>query len=211
MYGWSLGLGALILDTTSISIQNWPLIGLFVLTGVRWQAKDDDADLYDARMREWYIEAATDPKDIMILIDNSGSMMGQKREIARHTINTILETLSPNDFVNIIHFSNDSRPIVRCFNDSLVQVSTLNKNQTEVFDIITIERISLNLGKRTHNTRIEIRSGKYDERDESSKFYQSSAKSLHRIGNSKLKIIIPYLSSKSTYDMLNFHSIRIAP
>ncbi|XP_065211724.1 voltage-dependent calcium channel subunit alpha-2/delta-3-like isoform X3 [Planococcus citri] len=96
-----------------------------IFPAVRWPTDDNSADLYDSRMREWYIEAATDPKDVMILIDNSGSMMGLKREIARHTINTILETLSPNDFVNIIHFNNDSRPLVRCFNDSLVQANVL--------------------------------------------------------------------------------------
>ncbi len=79
--------------------------------------------MYDARSRPWYIEAATDPKDIVILVDNSGSMMGQKGKIARQTINTILETLGPNDFVNIFRFVQEALPVVKCFNNSLVQVS----------------------------------------------------------------------------------------
>lgn len=45
---------------------------------------------------------------MVILVDISGSMLGQRYEIAKQTIETILETLSENDYVNII--------LVRCFN-----------------------------------------------------------------------------------------------
>lgn len=93
------------------------------ILGIEWPSDGENIpDLYDARKRPWYIEAATDPKDIVILVDNSGSMMGQKRKIARHTINSILETLGPNDFVNIFQFAHDTESVVRCFKDSLVQV-----------------------------------------------------------------------------------------
>lgn len=49
-----------------------------------------------------YIQAATSPKDIIIMVDISGSMKGLKMTIAKHTINTILDTLGENDFVNVI-------------------------------------------------------------------------------------------------------------
>lgn len=49
-----------------------------------------------------YIQAATSPKDIVILVDVSGSMKGLRMAIAKHTITTILDTLGENDFVNII-------------------------------------------------------------------------------------------------------------
>ncbi len=38
----------------------------------------------------------------MIVVDVSGSMKGLKMTIAKHTINTILDTLGENDFVNVI-------------------------------------------------------------------------------------------------------------
>lgn len=36
------------------------------------------------------------------MVDVSGSMKGLKMTIAKHTINTILDTLGENDFVNVI-------------------------------------------------------------------------------------------------------------
>ena len=52
-----------------------------------------------------YIQAATSPKDIIIVVDVSGSMKGLRLTIAKHTINTILDTLGENDFVNVIAVS----------------------------------------------------------------------------------------------------------
>jgi len=49
-----------------------------------------------------YIDAATNTKNVVILLDMSGSMFGQRYEIAKQTIESILETLSENDFFNII-------------------------------------------------------------------------------------------------------------
>ncbi|EDW47764.1 GM21490 [Drosophila sechellia] len=73
----------------------------------KWR-KDVPVDLYDCRLRSWYMEAATSPKDIVILMDGSGSMLGQRLDIAKHVVNTILDTLGTNDFVNIFTFDKEA-------------------------------------------------------------------------------------------------------
>lgn len=86
----------------------------------------DPVDLYDCRIRHWYIGAANSPKDVIILIDNSGSMMGQKKDIASHIVENILDTLTANDFVNIFTFSDQIDDILDCFGEQLVQANSAN-------------------------------------------------------------------------------------
>lgn len=88
--------------------------------------KMDPVDLYDCRLRSWYIQGANSPKDIIILVDNSGSMTGQRRDVARHVVESILDTLTSNDFVNIFTFSDEIKEVVECFGDQLVQANMAN-------------------------------------------------------------------------------------
>lgn len=98
-----------------------------------WESKDkkDDIDVYDCRKRSWYIETATCSKDLVILLDNSGSMFGFRNFIAQLTIKSLLDTLSNNDFLNIYIYSENVTELVPCFNDTLVQATPENK---EVFN-----------------------------------------------------------------------------
>jgi len=52
--------------------------------------KQNPVDLYDCRTRAWFIEAASSPKDMVILVDHSGSMTGVRKEIAKHVVDDIL-------------------------------------------------------------------------------------------------------------------------
>ncbi|XP_043273923.1 voltage-dependent calcium channel subunit alpha-2/delta-3 isoform X3 [Venturia canescens] len=92
--------------------------------GTTWTPKP--VDLFDCRTRGWYIEAATSPKDVLILVDVSGSMTGKNKEIAKHVVDNILDTLGNNDYVNIITFSNVTLEVVPCFNGTLVQANLAN-------------------------------------------------------------------------------------
>ncbi|XP_057337277.1 voltage-dependent calcium channel subunit alpha-2/delta-3 isoform X3 [Microplitis mediator] len=85
-------------------------------------------DLYDCRIRSWYIEAATCSKDMIILVDSSGSMTGMGYTIAKAVVNSILDTLSNNDFVTILHYTNDTDYVVPCFEDKLIQATPENLN-----------------------------------------------------------------------------------
>ncbi|XP_050454891.1 voltage-dependent calcium channel subunit alpha-2/delta-3 isoform X2 [Cataglyphis hispanica] len=84
------------------------------------------ADLYDCRVRSWFIEAATCSKDMVILIDVSGSMTGMGRTIAKATVNSILDTLSNNDFVTLLKYNNETTELVPCFKDMLIQATPEN-------------------------------------------------------------------------------------
>ncbi len=42
---------------------------------MKWLMNEHEPDLYDARMRDWYIKAAASPKEIVILLDSSGKLV----------------------------------------------------------------------------------------------------------------------------------------
>ena len=52
-----------------------------------------------------YVENAAFPKDVVILMDRSGSMKGVRLEIARSLVDKILGTLTDDDYFNVITVS----------------------------------------------------------------------------------------------------------
>lgn len=80
----------------------------------RWESHG--VDVYDCRKRSWYIETATCSKDIVILLDNSGSMTGYRNFLAQLTVKSILDTFSNNDYINILVYSKNVTNLVPCFN-----------------------------------------------------------------------------------------------
>ena len=78
-------------------------------------------------------------QDIVILLDTSGSMTGLRKEIAKHVVINIMETLGEDDFVTVLTFSHETKPLVECFTDSdgeaeLVQAT--NENIAEFTEAI---------------------------------------------------------------------------
>ena len=96
---------------------------LMIYLAMKWSTSDNDVDLYDCRMRPWFIEAATCTKDVVILMDNSGSMTGMRNTIAKLVVNSLLKTFGNNDFINVLKFSWKPETVMPCFKDSLVQAT----------------------------------------------------------------------------------------
>lgn len=123
-----------------------------LIAAIQW--KQEPVDLYDCRTRSWFIEAATSPKDLVILVDGSGSMTGIRKEIARHVVNNILDTLGNNDFVNILSFNETTSEIEPCFKDILVQANLANirnfKQKMEGISTANIANFSYALSKAFH-------------------------------------------------------------
>ncbi|KHN85660.1 Voltage-dependent calcium channel unc-36 [Toxocara canis] len=93
-----------------------------------WDNKEDQLDLYDCRSTEWFINGATLSKNVVIMLDLSGSMLGQRFEIAKQTVEAILETLSDNDFFNILPFSKAAAFLDECAEQAeLLQATMRNK------------------------------------------------------------------------------------
>ncbi|GFQ67871.1 hypothetical protein TNCT_305321 [Trichonephila clavata] len=111
---------------------NWQYFGsstgfLRTFPATSWTKEGrEKPDLYDCRTRSWYVKAAASAKDIVILVDSSGSMTGIRKEIARNVVADILSTLTEDDFVTVLSFSEDVTPVVPCFENSLVQANDEN-------------------------------------------------------------------------------------
>ncbi|CAF1481621.1 unnamed protein product, partial [Didymodactylos carnosus] len=105
--------------------------GLYrVWPGHKWDYPEGDTemlDLFDCRVQNWYIRATSSPRDVVILIDASGSMTGLKKSIAIQTVETILDTLSDDDFVQILKFQEGVYFIDNCFQSGLVQATFENR------------------------------------------------------------------------------------
>lgn len=88
------------------------------------------------------------------MVDISGSMKGLKMTIAKHTINTILDTLGENDFVNVIAvrctFDKSPYSQTQCnFASDCLDVLT----QLHLFSLFILHPVSLGQGSPTRGPR----------------------------------------------------------
>lgn len=117
--------------------------------GTVWRTEtysgDKTIDVFDCRVRGWYIQAAAYPKDVVILLDSSGSMKGLRIEIAKATVEKILDTLSDDDFFNVIKYSDTIEYVDFCFNATMVQATEGNKERVKSSLSATITQNIANL------------------------------------------------------------------
>ena len=69
---------------------------------------------YDPRVRSWYVSATTGPKDVILVIDTSGSMSNEGRiELAQEAAISVVNTLTILDRFNVIAFNTDTQTLVQ--------------------------------------------------------------------------------------------------
>ncbi|XP_030586320.1 voltage-dependent calcium channel subunit alpha-2/delta-2a isoform X1 [Archocentrus centrarchus] len=90
-----------------------------------WRAPNK-IDLYDVRRRPWYIQGASSPKDMVIIVDVSGSVSGLTLKLMKTSVVEMLDTLSDDDYVNVARFNEKADAVVPCFR-TLVQANVRNK------------------------------------------------------------------------------------
>uniref|UniRef100_A0AAQ4QL88 Calcium voltage-gated channel auxiliary subunit alpha2delta 3 n=1 Tax=Gasterosteus aculeatus aculeatus TaxID=481459 RepID=A0AAQ4QL88_GASAC len=104
--------------------------------GIKWKPDEHGVIAFDCRNRKWYIQAATSPKNVVILVDVSGSMKGLRLTIARQTVSSILDTLGDDDFFNVIAYNEELHYVEPCLNGTLVQADVTNKDVSELFVVV---------------------------------------------------------------------------
>jgi len=87
---------------------------------VEWCPND-----YDPRFRPWYASGATGPKDVVIVVDVSGSMSTARRSTtAKKAVKAILDTLAWKDFASIVLFNGN---VAGVYSTRLVSVTDENR------------------------------------------------------------------------------------
>ena len=66
----------------------------------------------DPRFRPWFVQAATPtPKDVVVVIDSSGSMGSTRMSKAKAAAQIVLKTLNPDDYFNVVDFDNSAKSL----------------------------------------------------------------------------------------------------
>ncbi|XP_078676554.1 voltage-dependent calcium channel subunit alpha-2/delta-1-like isoform X2 [Branchiostoma floridae x Branchiostoma belcheri] len=88
-------------------------------------ADDRQFGSYDPRISSWYQQTISSPKDMLILLDTSGSVEGRSLSLMKHTTWFLLDRLTEDDYVATGYF-NAYAQAVSCLS-SFVQATTHNK------------------------------------------------------------------------------------
>ena len=96
-------------------------------TYMQWPGLEWCPATYDPRYRPWYAAAAAGPKDVVVVVDVSGSMTGTRIGMARDAAKAVLNTLTETDYASVIVFWSG----VDAYSTTLVQATEENKELME--------------------------------------------------------------------------------
>uniref|UniRef100_A0A914KTD2 VWFA domain-containing protein n=1 Tax=Meloidogyne incognita TaxID=6306 RepID=A0A914KTD2_MELIC len=103
-----------------------------IFPGFKWDYGTEQfgVDLFDPRFRPWFISSESSPRDVLFLLDLSGSAKGMSAHLIKTAVGAVLQTLTPNDFFSGIWYnSRRERVLDNCTGtyDSFVQATSGNK------------------------------------------------------------------------------------
>ena len=71
-----------------------------------------------------YAAAASGPKDVVLVIDTSGSMAGELNDMAKNAATMVIDTLTAVDYVTIVKYSSGAQ----AYSSTLVEATDANKD-----------------------------------------------------------------------------------
>ena len=71
-----------------------------------------------------YAAAASGPKDVVLVIDTSGSMAGELNTMAKQAAKMVIDTLTAVDYVTIVKYSSGAQ----AYSSTLVEATDANKD-----------------------------------------------------------------------------------
>ena len=81
---------------------------------------------YDPRFRPWYVAATSGAKNVILMIDVSGSMDGDRLDIAKDAAISVVNTLSNSDFVGVLSFASNANTV---YTEKITRATTEVKEQ----------------------------------------------------------------------------------
>ena len=120
-----------LLTTSTNTSVRWQYVGTY--NGIfRGYPGQKNCANYDPRIRPWYVGAATGAKNLILVMDISGSMnTGGKLKIAKEAAKNVVSTLNNFDWVGMVTFSN----VADSYKDKLLEANSENiKNLDSYID-----------------------------------------------------------------------------
>ena len=103
---------------------------------LNWPANEWCTDSYDPRFRPWYAQSASGPKDVIVVIDISGSMAvpagrsGKRIDMAKEAVAKIIKTMWWSDHATIVLFD-DRTKVYEPLNGQRLVLSPMTTEEKE--------------------------------------------------------------------------------
>jgi hypothetical protein len=86
--------------------------------------RDESCDQFDTTRRPWYVAATSGPKDVVLILDVSGSMQQRGRlDLMKEAAIRVIDTLALGDHMGVVAFSGEARKL----HDTMLQATEENK------------------------------------------------------------------------------------